>query len=175
MILRYVKVRPISKAPERANPSDAGADVFADIDTHILIESLHNALIPTGIRLEVPHGFVALVCPRSGMASKRSLVPGARVIDSGYENEVMIDLHNYGASSQTIQPGDKIAQILIVPVVHARFEEVSQIYDEQICMSNRKMGGFGSTDQLKIEKFEKNTKELADAILKIQTMGVRYR
>lgn len=145
MILRFQKLRSTSKIPERANPSDAGLDCFADLDSHVMIEPHHNALIPTGIKLEVPHGYMAMICPRSGMAAKRSLVPGARVVDAGYAGEIFVDLHNYGHATQTIQPNDKIAQIVIIPVVHVRLEETEQVYRDPVCISNRGEGALGST------------------------------
>ena len=102
----------------------------------------------TGIRIATPHGYVTEVKNRSGIAAKKQLLVGACVIDSGYEGELMINLHNTGHSSQIINPGDKIAQILVYKVELPSFEELSNdvpLYSRTETSSNRGEGGFGST------------------------------
>ena len=92
---------------------------------------------------------------RSSVASKRSLVVGACVVDSGYDGEVFVNLHNVGRNAQTLQPRDKIAQAVMVPVVHFRALETStgNLYDwYPITMSARGDGALGSTDGVKNEK-----------------------
>ena len=76
--------------------------------------------LPTGLRFGVPHGYMLEVKNRSSVAAKRSLLVGACVIDSGYDGEVFINLHNVGNVTQTIEAGTKIAQVVMVPVVHFR-------------------------------------------------------
>ena len=97
----------------------------------------------------VPHGYMLQVCNRSSMGAKRSLVVGAHIVDSGYDGEVFIDLHNIGKEAQYVNAGDKIAQLVLVPVVHfrPRLVEAGNLYGEEICISNREDGSLGSTDQ----------------------------
>tara|TARA_R110000824_G_scaffold367320_1_gene556467 strand:- start:60 stop:521 length:462 start_codon:yes stop_codon:yes gene_type:complete len=108
-----------------------------------------NQLLATGLKFGVPHGYMLQVCNRSSMGAKRSLVVGAHIVDSGYAGEVFIDLHNIGTEEQFIGAGDKIAQLVLVPVVHfrPRLVEVGSLYGEEISMSNRQDGALGSTDK----------------------------
>ena len=149
MLLEYFKVREGVKNPERANPSDAGLDVFycPDQNNTIDIHAGDNAILSTGLRFGVPHGYMLQVMNRSSMAAKRGLVVGAHCIDSGYDGEVFVDLHNIGTRFQTIQPGDKIAQIVLVPVVSFRITENADgiLYDDPITISKRGAGALGST------------------------------
>lgn len=149
MILKYKKARKDIKVPERANPSDAGLDLFFNAldDRHVMIEPHHSVLLPTGIMLEVPHGYVAEVKARSGMAAKRGLVPLACVVDSGYAGEIFVNLHNDSDHTQAIYPGDKVAQLVIYPVLQVRLQESDEIYVDDVCMSNRGDGALGSTDK----------------------------
>ena len=154
MILEFTK-RPDAKAPERANPSDAGLDVFycpSDPDISIVkIEPGKNMMLGTGLKFGIPHGYMLQVCNRGSMGAKRSLVVGAHVIDSGYTGEVFIDLHNIGSETQFIERGAKIAQLVLVPVIHFRVreEEAGLLYYENITISSRGSGALGSTDTSK--------------------------
>ena len=152
MILEYVRVREAARPPERANPSDAGLDVFHNPENTetVTLKPGENAVLPTGVRFGVPHGFMLQVMNRSSMAAKRGLVVGAHCVDSGYDGEVFIDLHNIGNESQQIQSGDKIAQVVLVPVVPFRALETNtgNLYDwYPITISNRGEGALGSTDR----------------------------
>ena len=151
MILE-IEVREGAKSPNRANPSDAGLDVFycpADPNVSgIKLSPGENKLLPTGLKFGVPHGYMLQVCNRSSMGAKRSLIVGAHIIDSGYDGEVFINLHNIGTEPQTIEVGTKIAQIVMVPVVHFRAIEShgGELYNwYPIAMTERGEGGFGST------------------------------
>ena len=152
MILEYSKVRHNSRTPERANPSDAGLDVFySPGEVHAggqWLEPAQSKLFSTGLKFGVPHGYMLEVKNRSGNAAKKSLLVGACVIDSGYEGEVFVNLHNVGKEPQFIGPGMKIAQIVMTPVVHFRPLEVeeSRIYSYPITISDRGTGALGSTD-----------------------------
>ena len=152
MILQY-KRRAGSKSPVRANPSDAGLDVFyCPKDPMVTSASLKpgkNMLLPTGLSFGVPHGYMLQVCNRSSMGAKKSLVVGAHVVDSGYDGEVFIDLHNIGTETQFVDKGDKIAQLVLVPVVHFRpmLMPETNLYKDDIAMSNRGSGALGSTDE----------------------------
>ena len=150
MILEFMKTRKNAKTPTRANPSDAGLDVYfcpEDGDAASL-KIGENKLFQTGLKFGVPHGYMLQVMNRSGMASKRSLVVGAHCVDSGYDGEVFIDLHNIGLSKIDIHPGEKIAQVVLVPVVHFRAIEKQggSLYEDTITMSDRGDGALGSTD-----------------------------
>ena len=150
MILE-IEVREGAKSPNRANPSDAGLDVFyCPTDPNVSAISIgpgENKLLPTGLKFGVPHGYMLQVCNRSSMGAKRSLVVGAHIIDSGYDGEVFIDLHNIGTEEQYIGTGDKIAQLVLVPVVHFRtIQAKGGLYDGSITISNRGEGALGSTD-----------------------------
>ena len=149
MLLEYFKVREGVKSPERANPSDAGLDVFycPKQNEVVGLRPGDNAVLSTGLRFGVPHGYMLQVMNRSSLAAKRGLIVGAHCIDSGYDGEVFIDLHNVGSYTQPIQPGDKIAQIVLVPVVSFRAIENSDggLYNDPITISNRGAGALGST------------------------------
>ena len=149
MMIEYVKMHPGVMAPTRANPSDAGLDIHAYIpNTKPTIGPGENATIPTGLKFGIPHGYMLQVCNRSSMGAKRSLIVGAHIIDSGYDGEVFIDLHNIGHTPQLIQHYDKIAQIVMVPVVSFRALETQQdnLYKwYPITISDRGDGALGST------------------------------
>jgi len=152
MILEYLKLREAATKPTRSNPSDAGLDVYycpRDMQvSSCSIKPGENMLLPTGLSFGVPHGYMLQVCNRSSMGAKRSLVVGAHIVDSGYEGEIFIDLHNIGSETQYIERGAKIAQLVMVPVVHFRAMQVrnAHLYREDISMSKRKAGALGSTD-----------------------------
>jgi dUTP pyrophosphatase len=152
MILEYSKVRHNSRTPERANPSDAGLDVFYSPEESDLtgqwLKPAESKVFSTGLKFGVPHGYMLEVKNRSGNAAKKSLLVGACVIDSGYEGEVFVNLHNVGVVPQFIHADMKIAQIVMTPVVHFRPLEVeeSRIYSYPITISDRGQGTLGSTD-----------------------------
>ena len=153
MILEFTKVNKNAITPTRSNPSDAGLDLYANLnDNPIVIKPFENKMIPTGLRFGIPHGYMLQVCNRGSMGAKRSLVVGAHIIDSGYDGEVFIDLHNIGSVPQTIADGNKIAQVVLVPVVHFRAQEnkSGDLYEGQgLTISNRGDGSLGSTDRKK--------------------------
>ena len=148
MIIEFTKEHAGIMNPTRANPSDAGLDIYADLLEAVTIEPGSNAVIPTGLRFAIPHGYMLQVCNRSSMGAKRGLVVGAHIVDSGYDGEVFIDLHNIGNESQTISNYSKIAQVVMVPVISFRAKEVTkeELYDYPITISNRGAGALGSTD-----------------------------
>ena len=139
--------------PSRANPSDAGLDIhFSPPDNEsVTIEAGSRAILPTGLRFGIPHGYMLEVKNRSGMAAKRGLLVGACVIDSGYDGEVFINLHNVGTEPQTIESHSKIAQVVMVPVVHFRAMERNGDGDlygwYPITISDRGDGALGSTGE----------------------------
>ena len=156
MIVEYARHNKNVTPPTRSNPSDAGLDVHAYLkvdgdellSNKIEIKPGHNAIIPTGLRFGIPHGYMLQVCNRSSMGAKKSLVVGAHIIDSGYDGEVFIDLHNIGNEPQVISSGDKIAQVVMVPVVSFKaMENLSgDLYGYYpITLSGRGSGALGST------------------------------
>ena len=160
MIIEYYRTHNNVFPPFRANPSDAGLDIcysgtpeLAELPEdrqYIEIMPGCSAIIPTGLKFGIPHGYMLEVKNRSGMAAKKSLLVGACVIDSGYDGEVFINLHNVGKKPQIIKPGDRIAQAVLVPVVHFRAIETSEdnLYNWYlITISDRGEGALGSTDE----------------------------
>ena len=150
MILEYLRMRDSAKPPVRSNPSDAGLDIFYNPEKEdaVTIAPGESVVLETGYRFGVPHGYMLEVKNRSGLASKRSLVVGACVIDAGYDGEVLINLHNIGNETQTVQPYTKIAQVVMLPVVHFRALETQggDLYNwYPIAMTERGARGFGST------------------------------
>ena len=150
MILEYVKVHSQAKTPVRAHPSDAGMDVFyyAKGVATLAISPGETAILGTGIRFGVPHGYMLEVKNKSSIAAKKQLIVGACVVDPGYDGELFVNLHNVSKEPQRINRGDKIAQVVLVPVVHFRLSESADgtLYDnEPIAISDRGDGALGST------------------------------
>ena len=148
MIISYAKTEESAITPSRANPSDAGADIFACLTTDVTIYPGENKVIPTGIKIEIPHGYMMQVMNRSSVASKLGLLVGAHVIDAGYSGEVLINLHNVSDTTQIVTGGQKIAQLVMMPIIPFRLceEEEDDLYFENIVISDRETDGFGSTD-----------------------------
>ena len=153
MILEYKKTHPAARTPHRANPSDAGLDVFYSPPGDDTVQGKYispgqSAILNTGLKFGVPHGYMLEVKNRSGNAAQKSLLVGACVIDSGYDGEVFINLHNVGREPQFVQPGMKIAQVVLTPVIHFRAVERTEgsLYDYPMTISNRGAGALGSTD-----------------------------
>ena len=149
----FFRTREDVLAPVRAHSSDAGCDVFfcpAD-GKEIDLGTNQSHLFQTGLKAGIPHGYMLQVCNRGSMGAKKSLVVGAHIIDSGYSGEILVDLHNIGIRIQTIKPGDKIAQLVMVPVIHfiplMANKEESLYGTEQITMSDRGEGRLGSSDK----------------------------
>lgn len=136
------KLHPGAKLPTYGSEFAAGADLYACLDTPATIEPHQTVLVPTGICLEIPAGWAGLIYARSGLATKRNLAPANKVgvIDSDYRGEVMVSLHNHGTVPQTIDPGERIAQMVITPYLTAQFFEAEELSD-----TVRGEGGFGST------------------------------
>ena len=152
MILQYHMLRGSNYPPLRANPSDAGLDLrwtpSEESESALIITPGESILVPTGCIFGIPHGYMMEIKNKSGIAHKRQLLVGACVVDSGYEGEVFVNLHNIGTEAQILSPGDKVAQAVVVPVVHARFVAAAtpDVYGwYPITISNRGDGALGST------------------------------
>jgi dUTP pyrophosphatase len=124
--------------PEFGSAGAAGADLRAS--EAVEIPSGGRAAVPTGLRLEIPPGHVGLVWPRSGLAVRHGIDTLAGVIDSDYRGEVRVVLANHGESVFRIEPGDRVAQLLVQPVVRPAFEPAGELSG-----SGRGEAGFGST------------------------------
>jgi len=136
------KVRENAKIPTYGTEYAAGADLYACIDNEEVFNPGETKLIPTGISLAIPTGYVGLVYARSGLASKRGLAPANKVgvIDSDYRGEIFVALHNHSNDKKTIEKEERIAQIVITPYLKADFIE-----KENLDETERGKGGFGST------------------------------
>ena len=147
MVLKYKKVRPGAALPGRATPGSAAADLRAVCgDEGVTLQPMGRAVIPTGIAVELPGPeYVALVFARSGLAVKNGLTlsNGVGVIDSDYRGEVHVALANHGQQPYVIQPGERVAQMAVVPVARAVLQEVDELGG-----TARGEGGFGSTGKL---------------------------
>jgi dUTP pyrophosphatase len=140
--LRFVKLRPGALAPRYMSAGAAGLDLASAADGPIELLPGARAAVPTGLAFEIPHGFEGQVRPRSGLARKFGIgLPNAPgTIDSDYRGEVMVLMVNLGAEPYVVQPGDRVAQLVIAPVVQAEIEEVAELSD-----TARGAGGFGHT------------------------------
>ncbi|MDN4057411.1 dUTP diphosphatase [Massilia sp. YIM B02769] len=129
--------------PAYATPGSAGLDLRACIDAPLVIEPGQTVLIPTGLAIHVADpGYAAMILPRSGLGHKNGIVLGNLVglIDSDYQGQLMVSTWNRGHASFTLQPLDRLAQLVIVPVLQVGFNVV-----EEFASSERGAGGFGST------------------------------
>ena len=147
MYIKFAKTRQV-KTPARANPGDAGIDFFVPDDfAATTLKHGEKVVIPAGIKVEVPIGYALIFHNKSGIAVKKNLYVGADTIDHGYSGEVHINLINNGEQDQTILPGDKIVQGILIPVMLVETIEVTEdeLYDKIHVAGDRGAGGFGST------------------------------
>jgi dUTP pyrophosphatase len=152
VIIEYNRIHFNSHPPTRGNPSDAGLDVYFSPKARepVTINPGQSVILPTGLKFGVPHGYMLEVKNRSSVASKRSLIVGACVVDSGYDGEVFVNLHNIGTEPQVVEPHTKIAQVVMTPVVSFRALETKNpdLYGwYPITISDRGDGALGSTDE----------------------------
>lgn len=136
------RLRPNAILPTYGSKEAAGADLYACLDEPVTIAPGESAWIPTGLAMEIPEGYAGLIYARSGMACKRGLAPANKVgvVDSDYRGEFMIVLYNQGNAEQTVCHGERIAQLVVTPVLTPGFAEVRDLSD-----TRRSAGGFGST------------------------------
>ena len=141
--VRFRLTHPGAKAPFYATPGAAAADLCAVLDAPLTLPPMGRAMVPTGLAIQLPGPeYVALVCARSGLAVKHGLAlsNGVGVIDSDYRGEIQVGLVNLGSETYTLQPGERLAQLMILPVAQAAFVQADTL-DE----TDRGAGGFGST------------------------------
>ncbi len=136
------KLRPAAILPTYGSDGAAGADLYACLEEDVQIQPGQSVFVPTGLAMEIPAGYAGLVYARSGLACKRGLAPANKVgvVDSDYRGEFMIVLHNHGTQVQTIHHGERIAQLVITPVLTPEYTLVEELTD-----TDRAAGGFGST------------------------------
>lgn len=136
------KLRPGATLPTYGTEYSVGADLYACLESPVKIESGETVFIPTGFAMELPLGYAGLIFARSSLGAKRGLAPANKVgvIDPDYRGECMVALHNHSADPQEIMPGDRIAQLLIIPVITPGFFEAQELSE-----TPRGQGGFGST------------------------------
>ena len=143
--MEAIKVKRLKEGavlPTYGSAEAAGADLYACLDGDITIAPGKSAFVPTGLAMEIPKGCAGLIYARSGLACKRGLAPANKVgvIDSDYRGEFMVVLHNHGTDEQTVCHGERIAQLVITPILTPAYEETEALSDTQ-----RSGGGFGST------------------------------
>ena len=142
MTVKIVKLNPNAHIPTYGSASAAGADLYACIEQTVCIQPGQTVLIPTGLSMEIEEGFAGFIYARSGLATKRGLAPANKVgvIDSDYRGQVMVSLHNHTNTPQSVEPSERVAQIVFAPVYQAQFCLVDALQETQ-----RGTGGFGST------------------------------
>lgn len=142
MVAKIKKNRPDAVIPTLGSADAAGYDLYAAIDSDIIIMPGTNEKIDTGLSITPPEGYACWLLPRSGMATKRGLrlanTPG--LCDFDYTGGYIVALYNDSDIEQVIHPGDRIAQLVFLPYIHVDFKEV-----EELNTTNRGDGGFGST------------------------------
>lgn len=140
--MNIIDIKYSHNAPSYQTSEAAGADIKAELDEVVIIKPLQRVIIPTGIYLEIPVGYEAQVRPRSGLAAKYGITvlntPGT--IDSDYRGEIRIILINLGENNFAVNNGDRIAQMVIAPVIQGNF-----VKKLDLKKSSRGSGGFGST------------------------------
>lgn len=128
--------------PTYGSEFSAGADLYACLEETITIQAGETYMVPTGLAMEIPEGYAGLVYARSGLASKKGLAPANKVgvIDADYRGQVFVALHNHSQNTATVEPLERIAQLVIAPFLKVEYEEASELSD-----TVRGTGGFGST------------------------------
>ena len=141
-IINFVKLTSTAKDPVCGSLYSAGHDLSADIDKSVMIPPHQTVKIPTGIAMELPEGTFGGIYPRSGIATKEGLAPANKVgvLDCDYRGGIMVALHNHSDEYRIVEPGQKIAQLIIQPFISAQYNEVSELSSTE-----RGSGGFGST------------------------------
>ena len=142
MTVLFQKLNPAACLPRRATLGSAGYDLCACIEQPLTVKPGQTVPVPTGLAMALPKGYGGFVFARSGLGIRHGVVPGncVGVIDSDYRGEIMVGLQNSGKEDYVIQPADRIAQLMIAPVIQAQVELVDEL-DE----TARGAGGFGST------------------------------
>ncbi len=142
MKIKVKKLSDRAQLPSYGTSFSAGADLYAAQEDVLVIGPGQTAMVPTGIALEIPEGYGGFIYARSGLSVKKGLAPANKVgvVDADYRGEVMVALYNQSSVPQQVEPGERIAQLVIAPFLKAEFETVNALSD-----TLRGGGGFGST------------------------------
>lgn len=142
MKIAVKKLRETAILPTFGSPEAAGADLYACLEAPVTVAPGQTVFVPTGLAMELPVGYVGLVYARSGLACKRGLAPANKVgvIDSDYRGEFIVALHNHGTEPQTVASGERIAQLVVAPILMPEYVET-----DSLSATQRGAGGFGST------------------------------
>ena len=140
--INFTKLNYNANEPVCGSVDSAGYDLSAAIDTSVLIPPHQTIKIPTGIAIELPHNTFGGIYARSGIATREGLRPAncTGVIDRDYRGEIIVALHNDSDTHRIVEPGERIAQIIVQPYIRAKYNEVNKLSD-----TDRGAGGFGST------------------------------
>ena len=141
----YIDVKKLNEnavIPTRAHDGDAGVDLYACLGDSVIIKSGETVKIPTGLSIAIPDGYFGGVVARSGLATKQGLRPAncLGICDAPYRGEYIVALHNDSKEDRVVNHGDRIAQLVVIPFLPARFIEVYELTETE-----RGTGGFGST------------------------------
>lgn len=142
MEIKIKRLNENAKIPTRGSKESAGMDLYACIDSPIVISPHQTVKIGTGLSLELPNGYFGAIVARSGLSTKKGLAPANKlgVCDSDYRGEYIIPLHNHSNEPQLIYPMERIAQLIIIPYLQVEFIDVNDLTETE-----RGDGGFGST------------------------------
>ena len=145
MTVLFQKLNPAACLPRRATLGSAGYDLCACIEQPLTVKPGQTVPVPTGLAMEIPAGYAGLIYARSGIAVKRGLAPANKVgvIDADYRGEILVALYNQGTEPQSIEHGERIAQMIVTPYLTADFVQADQLSD-----TVRGEGGFGSTGRI---------------------------
>ena len=140
-----IKIKKLNEnaiIPTYGTEFSAGADLYALQGEAITVEPHQTVMIHTGLAMEIPEGYAGLIFARSGLASKRGLAPANKVgvVDPDYRGEFMVALHNHTDEPRTVEGGERVAQLVIVPFIQGSFEVANELSE-----TVRGEGGFGST------------------------------
>lgn len=141
-MLKLKRLRSSARIPANATPGSAGYDLCADLDSPVTIPARRTVKIPTGLAMAIEPGYAGFVFARSGLGIKHGIVPAncVGVIDSDYRGEVIVGLYNHTDEPFVVEPGDRIAQLVLLPVHTPEIEECAELGE-----TSRGEGGFGST------------------------------
>lgn len=160
MHVKIKRLRPDAKLPVLGSKFAAGSDLFACLDHDLVSIAAHQTrMIPTGLAIELPIGHFGAIFARSGLASKRGLRPAncVGVVDSDYRGEIMVALHNDTDLNQTVENGERVAQLVVLPREFAEFVEV-----DELSRTERGDDGFGSSGEHEVKKKKRKEIELDD-------------
>jgi dUTP pyrophosphatase len=141
--MKYTKTREV-RSPNRGTPGSAGIDFYIPTGFDQKIQAGGSALVPTGIKVDIPNGTMLQVCNKSSIAVKKGLLVGAEIIDFDYQGEIFINVWNVSNLTVTLSSGSKLAQLILVPILFPELEQVDEgeLFSE---VTSRGDGALGST------------------------------